>query len=383
MPLPVPSSPGRAVEIAVFGRISVGKSALLNAVFETNAFIVDPRGGSTLAAQRIDAYLAGHRVAVIDTPGIGEVRDRFKAEEAKEAAYRADLVVVVCDKDVTDFEHAEIEALIEFGKPLLVVLNKADTLSLADRKALLAELRQRLSQLVEPSHVLVCAASPIRLVARERADGTLEERAERTTPDVLDVRSRIVEVLQEEADLLKQVNEAAHGVQAAVQQREVARRRAHSLIEEHALLVAVGVAINPVPLVDLFGGGAALVVLVNRLATCYGLVLHQHEVEELARLLISRGWSQLWVAALPIVAGAVLKAIPFVGWLFGALGQAVGAYYLTYILGQVCSEYFARNREWATSLEETLRSVIARTDRETVSRQAAEVIRDRLKSSRN
>jgi small GTP-binding protein len=376
-----PDEADRPIEIAAFGRVSVGKSALLNALFGSGLFAVDPRAGSTQAVRRVEARLDGHLVTVVDTPGVGEVRGETRAEEARAAARRADLVLAVCDQDLTDHEYREIERLAAFGKPLLVVLNKADALSREDRTALLGQIRARLAPLVEPSSVLICAAEPIRHVEREQPDGSFDVSTERTAPDVLDLRRRIGAAVSAEPDALRQVNDAAHGLDTRLGRRVEVRLAADQVIGEHAIGVAIGVALNPMPLLDLFGGGAGLAVMIHRLAGCYDLTLGAGEVAALARELVVRGWSRLWLAALPIVAGALVKSVPFVGWLVGASGQAVGAYYITYLVGHACSEYFGQDRQWTESVEQTLDEVIERTDREAICRRAAELVKARLAGS--
>ena len=61
------------LEIAAFGKISVGKSAVLNALFAVDVFTVDARGGSTIKVHRHEVEFSGQLLAVLDTPGIGEV----------------------------------------------------------------------------------------------------------------------------------------------------------------------------------------------------------------------------------------------------------------------------------------------------------------------
>jgi predicted GTPase len=45
---------------------------------------------------------------------------------ATDEAKRANVVLFVCDSDLTRSELASIKNLLEFDKPLVIVLNKAD-----------------------------------------------------------------------------------------------------------------------------------------------------------------------------------------------------------------------------------------------------------------
>ncbi len=119
-------------------------------------------------------------------------------------------------------------------------------------------------------------------------------------------------------------------------------------------------------------------VLIHKLAAAYQIDVTHEEARSLSKHLVKEGWSVLWPAVIPLIGGAILKVIPFVGWALGALGQATASYYITYVLGQTCSEYFAADKTWAGSLKETIEQVLARTDKKSVSRRAAERIKEKL-----
>src|SRR5262249_35174810 len=62
------------LHIAVFGRVSVGKSALANALLGEDVFSVGVLHGTTRdASQRAWQDVAGNGVHLIDTPGIDEL----------------------------------------------------------------------------------------------------------------------------------------------------------------------------------------------------------------------------------------------------------------------------------------------------------------------
>jgi predicted GTPase len=86
------------VDIAVFGEISTGKSALINALCGDSRASVDVRGGWTkdvwhvpwASAGYIIPGLADSAVVLVDTPGLNEVNGAKRAELAQAAASRAD-----------------------------------------------------------------------------------------------------------------------------------------------------------------------------------------------------------------------------------------------------------------------------------------------------
>ncbi|MCB1771893.1 MAG: 50S ribosome-binding GTPase, partial [Candidatus Competibacteraceae bacterium] len=84
------------IHIAVFGRVSVGKSALLNALLGETRFSTSPLHGETTRAAhaRWQEYDAGG-VFLIDTPGINEVAGEEREQLAHDVASRSDLVMFV------------------------------------------------------------------------------------------------------------------------------------------------------------------------------------------------------------------------------------------------------------------------------------------------
>ncbi|MCG7982850.1 MAG: Era-like GTP-binding protein, partial [Candidatus Thiodiazotropha lotti] len=93
------------LHIAVFGRVSVGKSALLNALLGEQRFTVSALHGETrhsdMAAWR-EVEASG--VFLIDTPGINEISGEERERMAEDVASRADLVLFVVDGDLTQTE---------------------------------------------------------------------------------------------------------------------------------------------------------------------------------------------------------------------------------------------------------------------------------------
>ena len=366
------------LDIVAFGRIAVGKSALLNSVFATTAFSVDVRGGTTRAATGKVVQFDGVEVQIWDTPGIGEVSGASRAAEARAAAIRSDLVLAIFDQDPTAFEYEAVIELARLGKPLIVILNKADALSRWDRAELYTRLRERLESCVHPDNVLICAADPIRHVTREWPDGRVQDWSERIAPDVGPVRDRLRVVLRAEGHHLEQLDSLSRVVEGREQLIDVRRQRAQQLIEKFAAGIAAGIVLNPLPITDVFVGGVALVAMVRQLAKVYEVDLTEQEAKDLARSMVSDGWKSLWPTVLPILGGSMLKWLPGAGWLVGGIGVAGGTFYLTYVFGETCSEYFARDKQWVGSMRATLDDIIARTDRNSLSRRAAELMKTRF-----
>ena len=359
------------IHIAAFGKISVGKSALLNALFEVDVFTVDARGGSTKKSDTRRVTFEGHSVRITDTPGIGEVNGSNRASKARRTAKSADLVIVVFDHDLTEMERVEVAALAAFGKPMLAVLNKADALrGEAKRQELRAQLCRRLKGCVANENVFVCAAAPLRRFVRDNADGSSDEWEVQGKADVKCLRKKLIAIISKEGSLLQEFRELAKSVPKMEARQRSANRKAQDLIDNYALVVAAGVAANPIPLLDLFGGGAALISLINQLADCHGTSITQKAASKLSSQLFEEGWGMLWPSMIPIVGGALLKFVPLIGWMGGAALQGAGAYYIIHVLGQASSSYFASGMRWEADLKSQLERIIAQTDKRSVMRTA-------------
>ena len=126
------------LHIAVFGRVSVGKSALGNALLGREAFTTGVLHGTTRAraAQRWQE-VAGQGLHLIDTPGINELSGEERERLAYDVAAISDLVIFVVDGDMTQAEVAALSTLSKTQRPLLLALNKADRYSDDERERLL------------------------------------------------------------------------------------------------------------------------------------------------------------------------------------------------------------------------------------------------------
>jgi GTP-binding protein len=142
--------------IALIGRPNAGKSSLLNRVLGEDRVLVDHRPGTTRDA--IDALVErdGKRYVFIDTAGIrrkskvnkeGSAVEGLSVHSAIRGIERAHVVVLMCDpvEGVAE-QDAKIMGLAEErGRAMVVVLNKSDLLSKADRIKAEETAREKLS----------------------------------------------------------------------------------------------------------------------------------------------------------------------------------------------------------------------------------------------
>jgi hypothetical protein len=120
-------------------------------------------------------------------------QDQFAAVAA--AAATADGILFVVDQDLRAPELAAIKQLIGTGKPLYVVLNKADQLTAADRDAVLLSIRAKMPKQFSPGRVISVAGAPAQ-VEREIEDARGAVRVELRRP-ASDVRALVSLVSRE------------------------------------------------------------------------------------------------------------------------------------------------------------------------------------------
>ncbi len=143
------SSSRVGVEIVLFGEIDTGKSALINALVGQAVAEVDVRGGWTKEVWSTTWSGCGYcvpgfmqsQVVLLDTPGINEVDGAQRATMAREAAGRADLILFVTDSDLNQTEFSALAQLAAGHKPIILVFNKIDNYTAAQR----AQLNEALS----------------------------------------------------------------------------------------------------------------------------------------------------------------------------------------------------------------------------------------------
>ena len=149
------------LHLSVFGRVSTGKSSLLNALIGEDRFSVSPIHGETRYSSMEpwnEEEVGG--VFLIDTPGLDEAGGEDREALAKEVAGRSDLVIFVLDGDITETELDALKAVLTQGRPVIVVLNKADRYTQDERRALLNSIRRHTQGLIDARNVVTAAADP-------------------------------------------------------------------------------------------------------------------------------------------------------------------------------------------------------------------------------
>ena len=317
-----------AVHLCFFGEVSSGKSSLIKALVPEADVVVDVVGGST---DDIRHYRwrddSGAEILLTDVPGIGGAEDGL-AEVATDEARRADVVLFVCDSDLTRSEAAAIGSLLEFDKPLVIVLNKADRFTADEQAALMEKLLERVEAIggqLDRDHVVAVSAGGEVDVIERGAQGS-EESVRRTRPaDIGVLVVAINRMLAEEGASLDARRERAVFRMAAARlaeaEGEYRLQRSEQIIRSTTRKAIIGALAAISPGTDILIQGYIGTAMTQELCRLYGATPRDLDIEEFLSLSQSRVGR-----ALPLslaVAGNGLKAFPGLGTVAGGAVHAV------------------------------------------------------------
>ncbi len=374
------------LHVAVFGRVSTGKSALCNALLGREAFEVGVLHGTTTEAghQRIDDA-SREGLVLIDTPGINELDGEERERLAYEVADIADLVVFVVDGDMTREELDALKQLAATRRPLLVALNKADRYGKAELDRLLAHLRRSCEGLVQPENIVAVAARPAPMRSIEiTADGSEHEAETHPEPDVSALRQRLLAIAEREGKDLAAINAGlfASRLTDRVSQRiaETRRELASRLIRHYCLAKGIAVALNPIPVADLLAAAGLDAALVMQLSRVYGLPLTRSESGRLV-ITISTQLIALMGAIWSVhLVSSALKGVSLgVSTVVTAGLQGALAWYATVLVGRAAERYLVQGKSWGKhGAKRAVREVVEKLDRDSILREARTEILRRL-----
>jgi small GTP-binding protein len=246
------------LHIAVFGRVSTGKSSLLNALIGEQKFDVSPLHGETrVSSMQQWSEIEAAGVYLIDTPGLDEAGGEVREEMAREVAHRSDLVIFVVDGDITDSELSSLQTLLAQGRPVVVALNKSDLYTRDELQELLTSVREKTDGLVLADDVLAVAAQPrpqdvIEVDEQGNESQTLRQRE----PEIEALRLRLWDIFETEGKTLAALNASLFAAdlsdQVGMRILNARREIGDKLCRTYCVAKGIAVAFNPVPVADLF-----------------------------------------------------------------------------------------------------------------------------------
>ena len=318
----------RSVHLCFFGEVSTGKSSLIKALVPEADVTIDPVGGSTIDIRHYRwRDRSGTQVLLTDVPGTGGHDGGLDAVAAEEAQ-RAELVLFVCDGDLSRQEREAVEWLLGLGKPLVLVLNKSDRYTPEEQSVLMGRLLDHLADLGAGSardQVVAVSAGGEVDVIEKRADGS-ETTVRRHRPADIGVLvvaiNRLLDWRIEDLDVRRDravFRLAAEKLRRA--EAEYREQRAEQIIRSSTRRAVIGALAAVSPGTDIVIQGYIGTTMTRELCKLYGAAPRDLDVEEFLSLSQSRVGK-----ALPLslaVAGNGLKAFPGIGTVAGGLVHAV------------------------------------------------------------
>ena len=382
------------IHIAVFGRVSVGKSSLLNALMGEVHFSVSPLHGETKERNQVewknaklDEYQSGG-VHFIDTPGIDEVDGDTRELIARKAAQRADIILFVIDSDITQSEFQAIQSLQQFSQPLLLILNKSDQYPKRELARLLRHIRLRCENLIKSENILNTSSKQIeKTVLIEQIDGSLIEETQITVPKVDELRNRIWHIVENDGATLAALNASLFasdlsddvGTQVLALRRELANK----IITNYSLTKGLAVAANPIPIADLVAAAGLDASMILHLSRLHGLPMSKSEAGDLLKVIVTQLAALMGTTWAIHALSTVLKiSTAGLSTIVTAAVQGSIGYYATTVLGRVAETWLAQGKSWGKlGPKAVVKDIVKNLDKSSILQEGREAILQKL--SRN
>ncbi|MGD1865341.1 MAG: DUF697 domain-containing protein [Phormidesmis sp.] len=378
------------LRIAVFGLVSRGKSAVINALIGEKILETGPLNGVTKWPRSVywtpepskteNSALAKTsslgrdplKIELIDTPGLDEIEGEARAQMAQEIAQQADLILFVVSGDVTQTEYLALQQLYATRKPLLLVFNKVDLYPDTDRTTVAnnlqtlwqqAEQNANLPQgarLVDDIVMISAEPSPVQ-VRTEWPDGRTTNEWESPSAQIDPLKTALLDIIQEEGSTLVALNALREaGIieeNLSKTTAELNQGKADELIWQYAKYKAIAVAFNPIAILDILGGVSSDIVMIRSLSKLYGFPMTSFEASRLWQSIIgSSGTLLLSEFGTGLILGfgksgaAIWSAFEsfsgFTAYASAMTAQAGAAGYGTYAVGQATKQYLVQGCTW-------------------------------------
>jgi hypothetical protein len=379
------------LRIAVFGLVSRGKSAVINALLGQKLLQTGPLHGVTQYPRSVywSPEVSGSliNIELIDTPGLDEVGGQLRAAMAQEVAHQADLILFVISGDITRTEYRALTELQQEHKPIILVFNKIDLYPQVDRQTICEKLQTLFAQSgdsdrfyprFKPEDIVLVAAEPPPIQVRvEYPDGRVTHEWESPPPQIKDLKQKISGILQQEGKSLLSLNalRQARDTEQAIAHKtlKLQKSEAEDLIWKFAQWKSIAIAANPIAILDLAGGMITDLAMIRALAKLYGLPMTSHEAGKLLTAIL---WSSGGLLLGEVGSGLLLgvgKSAAAVTSLFdsptgimaystAAIAQAGLSGYGSYRVGKAAQAYLERGCTWGgeganTVIQEILSTV--------------------------
>lgn len=380
------------VHIVVFGKVSCGKSSLLNALVGQNVFSTSPLHGET-KKQASELWgesqqFTDQSVVVIDTPGTDEVDGQQRQILAQKAANIADIVLFVVDGDFTQSQLQQLRLTAQPNTQIIVVLNKVDLYTDEEIKQLLSSIKAKTEDIISHDNVVTASAAPLPQVLIKIDDKGRQSREKiKLKADVSAVKKRIWSILEQDGKTLTALNASifAGEISQKIAQK-ITRLRSHAaekVVTTYSIAKGIGVAFNPVPVADLLIAAGLDVAMIRKLSQVYGLPIVGKEATKLSITIMAQIVALMGAVWGVNLLSSVLKTIS-VGLSTTLTAGAQGAlgYYATYLVGKIAEQYFIRGKSWGDrGPKKVAQDIVNGLDKDSILSEAKNKILQKIKSS--
>ena len=376
------------VHIVAFGKVSSGKSSLLNALLGKQAFSTSPLHGETKKQENSQwsQYQDQHMV-VIDTPGTDEVSGEHRQKMAHNAAEIADIILFVVDGDLTASQLKQLKSIAQPNTQIVLVLNKADLYTDEELIHLKQSLTEKTSDIIRPKNIVTASAAPLPQVLVKVDENGKETREKiKVEVDVSQVKERIWKILEKDGKTLTALNASIFAGEIsqkiATKITKLRAKAAEKVVTTYSIAKGVGVAFNPIPVADLLIAAGLDVAMIRKLSQVYGLPIVGKEATKLtitimAQLVALMGavWGiNLLSSALKTVSAGLSTTVT-------AGAQGALAYYATYLVGKIAEQYFIQGKSWGKKgPKQVAKEIVKNLDKDSILLEARTKILERIKS---
>lgn len=311
------------IQVSFFGEISCGKSSLIKALLPGAELAINVRGGTTREVRDYHWQSpGGDELILTDMPGTNEVGAGLD-NLARDEALRAHVVVYVCEGDLTRSQHDDLRALIELGKPCIVVLNKTDRYRQEELSQLIERISSRLGTQVRVDLVAVQAGGQ-REVLLVHPDGREESVVRDMAPRVDQLALALQRHLDTDPGVLEQLRDTSVFVlvdrRIDEAQASFRRERARAITTSYSRKAMIGAMAAVTPGSDLIIQGYLGVAMVKEITALYEVPIRQMDTEVFLQLIQKK--VARTTAIMLAVAGNALKSFPGLGTLAGGIAHA-------------------------------------------------------------
>jgi len=376
------------VHIVVFGKVSSGKSSLLNALLGKQAFSTSPLHGETKGQQNSDwSKYQDQNMVVIDTPGTDEVSGEHRQQLAHNAAEIADIILFVVDGDLTASQLKQLHAIAQPNTQILLVLNKADLYTDEELLDLKKSLTEKTAEIIYPKNIIIASAAPLPQVLI-KVDENDKETRERINVkiDVSQVKERIWKILEHDGKTLTALNASIFAGEIsqkiATKITKLRANAAEKVVTMYSIAKGVGVAFNPVPVADLLIAAGLDVAMIRKLSQVYGLPIVGKEASKLTMTIMAQLVALMGaVWGINLLSSALKTVSAGLSTTVTAGAQGALAYYATYLVGKIAEQYFIKGKSWGEKgPKQVAKDIVKNLDKDSILLDARTKILERIKS---